>query len=375
LAPKAQQTLAITYHLLHNLTPQPAAITQSEQQFVRADLSAYWPSAYDTLKQKTEVKLGSAGIKEYTKLPSGTSESTAELPTKAGSKLTYGPFGKVPAGAKEDVSVRYEYTKPLIHVTHLERDVEVSHWGGNIAFEERFLDLYNTAANLSKPFNRVEWAAAAFYKPSSTAVRDLTFSLPPGAKDPYFTDVIGNVSTSRFRPGHKSRDSVLEVKPRYPLFGGWKYPFTVGWNVDAGAFLKSLSSNKFILSVPFLDGPKQAEGVSYGEITLRVILPEGAKNIIWESEVVVASAEIVLHQTFMDTLGRTTLVLTVRNAVDEWRGRRVVVAYQYGVLDALRKPFVFFGGALSLFVAWWVLGSVNTGITAGRVVKGTKLKE
>lgn len=236
------------------------------------DFSAYWASAYPSEKQKTEVKFPSSSIQEYTTIPA--SGSVPELPQKSGSKFTYGTFGPVPAGATYPVRVRYEFTKPLIHVSRLERDVEVSHWGGNVAFEERY-ELTNNAANLSVPFSRVQWASQSYYNPATSAIKELKFPLRVGSQDPYFTDVIGNVSTSRFRSN--KREASLELKPRYPVFGGWNYPFRIGWNGDLKNFVRKLTKGDgYILNVPFLEGPKQAEGVEYEVIELRVILPEGA---------------------------------------------------------------------------------------------------
>lgn len=272
LAPKAQITLGVTYSYLSVLTPLPAHIAQADKQYLVYTFSAYAPSAYVTLKQKTEVKFPSVIVPEYTIIPGTKGE--AESPQKSGAKFTYGPYGEVPAGAVEPVRVRYEFTKPLIHISKLERGVEVSHWGGNIAFEERYT-MTNRAANLSKQFNRVEWASAIYYNPPTTAIKELKFPLKVGSLTPYFTDVIGNVSTSRFRSN--KREANLEIKPRYPIFGGWNYPFRVGWDADLKKFLRKLNGGGYILNVPFLEGPKMSEGIEYEFIELRVILPEGAE--------------------------------------------------------------------------------------------------
>lgn len=253
-------------------SPLPASISQDESQFLAYSFSVYAPSAYTTTKQKTEVKFPSANIPDYTKLPG--SGDVSEFPQKQGTKLTYGPFDEKPAGASEPVTVRFEFTKPVNHISHLERDIEVSHWGGNVAFEERYT-LHHLGANLSSPFSRVKWAQQQYYNPNSYALKEMRFPLRVGSADPYFTDVIGNVSTSRFRSN--KREALLEIKPRYPIFGGWKYPFTVGWNSDAQNFLRSLSGGSHILNVPFLEGPKQVEGTEYEQVNVRVILPEGAE--------------------------------------------------------------------------------------------------
>lgn len=218
------------------------------------------------------MKFANGNILEYTKIEGA--EGAAELPVKAGTKLQYGPFSEVPAGATENIRVRYEFTRPLTLVSRLERDVEVSHWGGNVAFEERYT-LHNRAANLSEQFNRVKWAQQQYVNPQSTALKEMRFPLRVGALDPYFTDVIGNVSTSRFRSN--SREANLEIKPRYPVFGGWNYPFRIGWSADLKKFLRKLDiGDTYVLNVPFLEGPKQVEGVAYEDVKLRIILPEGA---------------------------------------------------------------------------------------------------
>lgn len=99
--------------------------------------------------------------------------------------------------------------------------------------------------------------------------------LKVGSLNPYFTDDIGNVSTSRFRSN--VREANLELKPRYPVFGGWKYSFRVGWDANLHQFLrKSKSGDDYVLKVPFLEGPKMNEGISYEKVELRIILPEGA---------------------------------------------------------------------------------------------------
>lgn len=68
----------------------------------------------------------------------------------------------------------------------------------------------------------------------------------------------------------------------------------------------------------------------------------------------------------MDTVGRTALNIRARNLVDDVRDREIFVTYEYTVLAGLRKPLVIFGSVVSLFVAVYVLGSLNTSISAKR---------
>lgn len=68
----------------------------------------------------------------------------------------------------------------------------------------------------------------------------------------------------------------------------------------------------------------------------------------------------------MDTVGRTTLVLTARNIVDDIRDRELLVTYDYPVMAKFRKPLSIAGLVGALFAATYVVGSLDVGIKAGR---------
>ncbi|KIW02987.1 uncharacterized protein PV09_05647 [Verruconis gallopava] len=359
LEPKAEITLGITYTVLSAISPLPETIEQMGQQTLLYKTSAYAPSAYSTLKQKTKFKFPTTNIPDYTVIPNKNSDG-GEDPTRQGSTFTYGPYENVPASAVQEISMRYEFTKPLIHVTLLERDVEVSHWGGNLATEERFW-LGNRAARLKDHFSRVQWQMTQYASPPTTALKELKIPLHVGSVDAYFTDDIGNVSTSRFRTN--SREALLEVKPRYPVFGGWKYSFRVGWNGGLEKYLrKSKTGDSYVLKVPFMEGPKMNEGVEYERVEVRIILPEGAQNIKFTTSVPLVKEEITIHKTFMDTLGRPTLKLTALNVVDEWRDRDLIVTYDYPWTAGYRKPLTIAAGLGSILLAAYLISSVDTRI-------------
>ncbi|KAJ5670150.1 uncharacterized protein N7477_005513 [Penicillium maclennaniae] len=371
LAPKSQITLGISYSILNSLTPRPAVIQQNDKQFLTYSFSAYVPSAYQTVTQKTKLKFPSTNVPDYTE----TSDlKTGIDPERKGATYTYGPYetAKVAPGTEYPITVRYEFTNPVITAHLLERDVEVSHWGGNLATEERYW-LRNNGSELANQFSRVEWTFSNYQKAPSSAVREITYPLQPGSVDPYFTDDIGNVSTSRYRPGNGKTGANLELKPRYPIFGGWNYSFKVGWNNDLGRFLRQIKgSDSYVLKVPFLQGPKMSEGIQYERVVVRLILPEGAHNVRYE--LVEGShsnglpsanqirATLSSFKTYMDTLGRTTLTLEVDSLTDEARDAQLVVTYDHTLMDALRKPLTIFAGLVTFFFATWVVGNIDVSI-------------
>lgn len=322
------------------------------------------PSAYPTLKQKTKVKFPTTDIPEYTTTTGLTSSSD---PERQGPSFTYGPYdtSKIPPGTIHPVTARYEFTKPLLVCSLLERDIEISHWGGNLATEERYW-LRNDAAALSNHFSRVTWATQAFYRGDTSALKELKVPLRPGSIDPYYTDDIGNVSTSRYRP-NSVREASLELKPRYPVFGGWRYSFRIGWNNALSTVLRKLKTgNTYVLRVPFIEGPKMPEGIQYERLVLRIILPEGAQDVKWETVggtgLPVLQSEMSLHKTFMDTLGRSELKLTAMNVADEARDADLVVIYDYPFMAAFRKPLSVFVAVLGVFTVIWAALRVDTSI-------------
>ena len=105
--------------------------------------------------------------------------------------------------------------------------------------------------------------------------------LPPGVHDVYYYDLVGNVSTSRLRQtpsvakGSKSKQSTyLELRPRYPLMGGWNYSFTVGWDSpleDSTAY--DPRDGSYTVAIPVMT---QYPDCVVDDAEVKIILPEGA---------------------------------------------------------------------------------------------------
>ncbi|BFZ58314.1 dolichyl-diphosphooligosaccharide--protein glycosyltransferase subunit 1 [Savitreella phatthalungensis] len=330
---KEQITLVLTTATFDTLEPKPARIEQNGKHYLSWSGDVYVKSAYAVEKQKTKVKLPSSDVQEH----SGDGNLQ-------GSTVTYGPFKDVAGGEKLLATIRYEATAPIAVVRSLARDIEVSHWGGNIAFEDSY-SLTNRAAQLAKQFDRIAYSQSAFYNPKSTAIRGVRLNLPIGTRDAYFVDEIGNVSTSRFRSN--AREAVLELKPRYPIFGNWNYTFVVGWNNDLSRSLLRQDDTTYVLRVPFMEGPND---VIYERASVRVVLPEGANVLSHKTTVGVTKVAHGVHKTFGDTLGRPTLTFLASDLVEETARGEIVVEYQYTTSAMLRKPLVLFSAFAGLFL-------------------------
>jgi len=68
--------------------------------------------------------------------------------------------------------------------------------------------------------------------------------LPELATDVYYRDEIGNISTSNLRQEDDGGVG-LELRPRFPLFGGWKTHYVIGYNLPS--FANLFSSGAFTL--------------------------------------------------------------------------------------------------------------------------------
>lgn len=73
----------------------------------------------------------------------------------------------------------------------------------------------------------------------------------------------------------------------------------------------------------------------------------------------ISQVSVELHRTFLDTLGRTALVIKGRNLVDDFRDRELVITYDYPLVAALRKPLIIFGSAVTVFVGAWLVGNLE----------------
>lgn len=70
----------------------------------------------------------------------------------------------------------------------------------------------------------------------------------------YYRDEIGNISTSHLQVLDDSVE--VEIRPRFPLFGGWKTHYIIGYNLPSYEYLYNLGElirdKEATFSFPFL---------------------------------------------------------------------------------------------------------------------------
>ncbi|XP_006889587.1 PREDICTED: dolichyl-diphosphooligosaccharide--protein glycosyltransferase subunit 1-like [Elephantulus edwardii] len=218
---------------------------------------------------------------------------------------------------------------PLVN-EDVKRTIEVSHWG-NIAVEEN-VDLKHTGAVLKGPFSRYDYQR----QPDSgiSSIRSFKTILPAAAQDVYYRDEIGNVSTSHLLILDDSVE--MEIRPRFPLFGGWKTHYIVGYNLSSYEYLYNLG-DQYALKMRFVDHVFDEQVID--SLTVKIILPEGAKNIQIDSPYEISRTLDELHYTYLDTSGRPVIVAYKKNLVEQYI-QDIVVHYTFNKVLMLQEPLL-----------------------------------
>ncbi|XP_060765785.1 dolichyl-diphosphooligosaccharide--protein glycosyltransferase subunit 1 [Neoarius graeffei] len=344
LAAGAKLRVKVETVFSHVLTPFPTHITQAERQLVVFQGNHYLYSPYLTRSQTTRVRLASKTVESYTKLGN---------PSKNDEVIEYGPFKDIPAFSQDTMKIHYENNAPFLTISSITRTIEVSHWG-NIAVEET-IDLRHTGAYLKGPFSRYDYQRQSDSGISS--IKSFKTILPASAQDVYYRDEIGNISTSHLQV---LEDSVeVEVRPRFPLFGGWKTHYIIGYNLPSYEYLYTLG-DQYALKMRLVDHVYDDQVID--ELRVKLILPEGARNVHLETPYPIERSPDQLHYTYLDTFGRPVLVATKKNLVEQ-HIQDMVVHYTFNKILMLQEPLLVVGAFYILFFTVIVYVRLDFSIT------------
>jgi len=327
----------------------PEYIGQKDNQFSLYEGTRYFFSPYITGRQSVRFVLASSIVKSYTEIGPVTVD---------GSKIKYGPFDDISPFIVSPVKIHFQNNQPILRATNVVRDYEVSHWG-NVRVSETY-NMLNAGAKLKGPYEAqsVYHMQIGHGTPEPSAVRSLKAVLPPHAYRVSYTDRIGNISTSNFRRARKR--STLDIKFRYPLFGGWKTDFEIAYDAPASDFLTVNSEDPtlFVLNVSF-SSPFKTPVTEL--MTMKIALPEGAYDIRLELPYEVDSTYMEKRFTYLDSTifgGRPVQAFTKRNVV-ELHTRYFQVYYRYGSRTVVLKPILICFTIFFLFLFNILIGRIN----------------
>ncbi|XP_047488055.1 dolichyl-diphosphooligosaccharide--protein glycosyltransferase subunit 1-like [Penaeus chinensis] len=330
LQPGKIVNVEVECYLTHMLEAYPAVIQQGEKQLVRYLGNHYILTPYTTTTQTTTVTLPSPNVESYSRLKPSSHTDTS---------ITYGPYDGVKPFSHDAMVIHYENNSPFLTVTNLERVIELSHWG-NIAVEET-IDVLHTGAKLKGSFSRYD-----FQREHNTysSVKSFKTIIPASAKDVYYRDEIGNISTSHMRIQDDAVE--LDLRPRFPLFGGWKTHYKIGYNVPSYEYLYN-SGDEFILKMRILD--HVYDDVIVDNLIVKVVLPEGVRNIELETPYPVERKADTLHYTYLDTIGRPVITISKKNLVES-HIQDFSLKYSFPSILMLQEPLLVVVAFFILFI-------------------------
>merc|ERR1719266_1576436 len=337
-------TLMVDVVLGKALEMFPAQITQKEKQLARFSGNLYTFLPYTVTTQSTTVALATSNVESYTKTkPVSLSETT----------LSYGPFNNIAAFTAAEMTVHAENNNPMLVVTRLERLLELSMWG-NIAVEET-VDVAHRGALLKGSFSRYE-----FQRESSgvSSVKNFKTLLPASSKDVYYRDDIGNISTSHMKVMDDAVE--LDLRPRFPLFGGWKTHYVVGYNVPSYEYL-FYSSDKHVLNMRLVD--HIFDDMLVEETEVKVILPEGVSDIKVSTPYPMTRGEDDKHYTYLDTTGRTVVTLYTDKTLTENHIQDFQIGFNYPHRSMVMEPLLLVSAFFLLYLVTIIYVRLDFSIT------------
>ncbi|KAI0307101.1 oligosaccharyl transferase alpha subunit [Multifurca ochricompacta] len=342
--------LVVETVLTHATYPWPKKAAQKDDQSLKYEGDLLVLSPYKTWTQRIKVRAPAPRIISYTTPDSLDEFTTDQVATKSGATVTYGPFSNIPPSAstafigkhQRHVVVHYYFGHPVVEIASLKRVAEISHWGANLNIQNDIV-LRNAGPTLKGQFARIEHQSQTFYnRLAPHIIPSLTFHLPPGIHSAYYYDLNGNVSTSRLRvapsvpkAAQSNQYSTLELRPRYPLMGGWNYTFALGWDsplADSAGY--DASTGFYVLGVPV---QTVIPGAVVNEAEVKIIFPEGATDIGVFPPFDPTTEQRSTHITYLDTIGRPAVTLSFKNLTDKHDGL-IYVTYKVPLSVHLRKP-------------------------------------
>ncbi|KAH8389479.1 hypothetical protein KR200_009280, partial [Drosophila serrata] len=341
----AKQTFVVETVSSKGILPHPEEIRQNDKQFVRYVGNLHLYSKYKTNAQKTNVKLSSSNILSHTQVkPYSVSAN----------KITLGSYENVEALSQEPLVIHYENSSPFVTVNTLERTLEISHWG-NIAVQEA-IQMTHTGAKLKGSFSRYDFQKEG--RSGQSALKSYKTYLPASASGVYYRDTNGNISTSNMNPG---RDFIeLELRPRFPLFGGWKTQYTLGYNVPSYEYMFS-DGNKYQLKMHLID--HIYDNMAIDEATVKIILPEGCSDIKLSPPYSISRLPNELVHTYLDTTGRPVISFTKSNLVESHISD-FTLYYSFSKISLLQEPLLVSGFIYIIFVITIVFLRLDFSITS-----------
>ena len=317
-------TITINEHYFNSFIFLPEKITLKQDQKMLYKQTLNFLSSYLTKNQKTEIFFEKKNIRliNYTKENSTLTENGLEYKIRANIK----PYETIP------FTIHYINNDPYVIINKAYISYKISHWG-NIEVNQQF-NIENIGAKLDGEFDRNDYDPTNI-KGGRNAFTQLEAELPLRSWGLWYRDEIGNVSTSN---AIREWDNVkLYLYPRFPILGGWKSNFGIGFNLPSKFHVNTDNNGNFKVSLNF--------GMPFNDIvaknySMEIILPSGA--YVNKIDLPIKSNYILSFGKYFGTLdffGRKSIIIELNNVYDI---HNIIfqIEYKFSSINLILKPLI-----------------------------------
>ncbi|CAH2354733.1 dolichyl-diphosphooligosaccharide--protein glycosyltransferase subunit 1 [[Candida] railenensis] len=365
VAPGSTVDIKARYVYTSGLSPLPAKIEMKDVQHILLTLNKYAYSPYQTNQyqlvftgitkgQEMDVIDGSDSEQEPDNLPKDFK------PRIEDKSLVYGPiFESLPPFTVKSMGLLYEHNRPLAKAYNLERSIWIPASNSDKVSIEEYYELTNAGAELSNGFSRVDWMQGRYESTRNHwALSQLEVKLPDNIESEgiYYTDKVGQVDTSKEYQGY------LVLQPRYPLFGGWNYNFTIGWYNPLSVYLHKLTEQEdtYMVKFPVLS---TIQDISYDNVKVNFYLPEDSEFVGVSSAIDYESIEVGNELSYFDVSGgHVKVTLTFKNLIDDLSKVDLFVQYKYTAASYWLKVFKISGFVFTGLISYYLLRLIDISI-------------
>ena len=279
---------------------------------------------------------------------------------KSGDKIIYALVEDIPPLIKKQLYIHYKNNEPLTVFNYAIKTYQVSHWG-NIAVTEEY-QIENIGAKLIGEFGRIDYDNGV--NGGKNALKSIKAKLPLRSWGLWYRDEIGNISTSNAR--REMNDVDLLLTPRFPILGGWKSNYDIGYNLPTKFHVTTNNKGNYMLNLTFGLPYKNMLARNY---TVKIILPESADNIKVKLPID-TTYHINYDKDFgcLDLFGRKSIIITLNNMYDVYN-TNVFVTYDYKWTMLFVKPLILIIYFLILFTIMIIYSRANISLSRNEEIK------
>ncbi|SGZ58416.1 CIC11C00000001716 [Sungouiella intermedia] len=362
IAPGSTVEFKTRYAYTNTLVPFPEKINMDESQSLLAKINKYayspyvisdYSLAFTGFPKAQEMDLQFTNVTVSPNLPALKGRVESEALVYGPVVSTIQPYAVVPMG------LLYDHARPLTRVINLERSFWLPGSGVDVVLTEEYYELTNNGAQLKSGYSRGDWMKGRYdLIREHFAISQLEFPENPAAtfEDYYITDKVGKVSSHHPAQGH------IIMQPRFPLFGGWKYNFTLGWSNKMEHFVHTMHNddNVYIAKFPMLNGLRE---IYYDDVYLNFYLPEGSEFISFHAPVVSEDVTVGAEASYLDVSdGHVKVRVHFRNLCDSLSLLEVYVKYRYSASSYRYKLLKIAGFVFTGLASYYALGLLNLSI-------------